>query len=90
MSEGTMEPRTFFGKHDAERLRGIDPGALGMFDADIDYHVLWDRCWAARWIPLEEASRVAVWRYGYASTYTGAPARVSYVGVDGVSVEREF
>lgn len=81
---------SFFGKHAAERLRGTDPGALGMFDADIGYHVLWDRCWAARWIPLGEASRVSVWNYNYASPYTGAPARVSYVDADGELVEREF
>lgn len=39
--------------------------ALGVFDYSLDYHVIWDRCWAARnGVPWSEACKVMGWDYG--------------------------
>lgn len=63
---------------------------LGMFDASIEYHVFWDRCWAALWIGPEEAASVSAWHYNYRQPYTGAPVDVWYIDNDGREVRRPY
>ena len=37
---------------------------MGIMDASLDYHVVWDRWWAfAQGVPLELLPRVAMWDY---------------------------
>ena len=80
----------FYGKHAAPRLRACPPSLMGMFDRSIDYHTLWDRCWAARWIPLRDAMEVKCWHYNYRQPYTGAPVWVWYVDNRGREVKRPY
>lgn len=78
--------------YSAKRKRVIpcDPESLGMFDASIEYHVFWDRCWAALWIGTEEAASVSAWHYNYRKPYTGAPVDVWYIDNDGREVRRPY
>ena len=78
--------------YSAKRKRVIpcDPESLGMFDASIEYHVFWDRCWAALWIGPEEAANVSAWHYNYRQPYTGAPVDVWYIDNDGREVRRPY
>ena len=80
----------FYGKHAAPRLRACPPSLMGMFDRGIDYHTLWDRCWAARWVPLREAMEVKCWHYNYRQPYTGAPVWVWYIDNRGREVKRPY
>lgn len=81
----------FYGTHATQRLRACPPSIMGVFDQGIDYHTLWDRCWAARWVPLQEALEVASWRYGqYREPYTGAPEYVWYIDGRGREVKRPY
>lgn len=80
-----------YGRRPVRNLVGCDPVMLGVFDRGIDYHVLWDRCWAAHWVPLAEALRVRMWHYGnYRQPYTGAPVYVWYIDNDGREVKRPY
>lgn len=72
------------------RQPGCAPEELGMFDHGIDYHVFWDRCWAALWIGPEEAKQVMEWHYNYRQPYTGAPAHVWYIDNHGREVRRPY
>ena len=81
----------FYGRHAAPRFSACPPALMGMFDPSIDYHTLWDRCWAARWIPLREAMEVKFWHYNYRhDPYTGAPAWVWYIDNSGREVKRPY
>lgn len=52
---------------------------------------MWDRCWAAKWIPLQEVFEVAEWHYcQYKEPYTGAPAYVWYIDNEGREVKRPY
>lgn len=74
-----------------QRLRACPPSLMGVFDQGIDYHTLWDRCWAAKWIPLQEVFEVAEWHYcQYKEPYTGAPAYVWYIDNEGREVKRPY
>ena len=73
-----------------KRVVPCDPERLGMFDASIDHHVFWDRCWAALWIGPEEAANVSVWHYNYRQPYTGAPIDVWYIDNEGREVRRPY
>lgn len=79
------------GRHAVTRLRACPPSLIGIFDSGIDYHTVWDRCWAARWIPLQEVFKVAAWHYGqYRKPYTGAPVYVWYIDNGGREVKRLY
>lgn len=80
----------FYGKHATPRLEACPPALMGMFDQGIDYHTLWDRCWAAKWVPLVEAMEVKVWHYNYRQPYTGAPVWVWYIDNRGREVKRPY
>lgn len=82
----------FYGSdgHEVPRLKACLPSIMGMFDPSIDYHTLWDRCWAARWVPLCEALEVKEWHYNYRSPYTGAPVWVWYIDNRGCEVKRPY
>ena len=79
----------FYGKRATPRLQACPPSLMGMFDGGIDYHTLWDRCWAARWVPLREAMEVKCWNYTYRK-HDLAPAYIWYVDVDGREVKRPY
>lgn len=68
--------------HSVPRLRACPPSAIGVFDRGLDYHAVWDRCWAARWVPLREAFEVREW--------TGAPVWVWYIDMEGREIKRPF
>lgn len=78
------------GRHAVPRLKACPPSIVGVFDGRIDYHTVWDRCWAARWIPLREAIEVKCWHYNYREPYTGAPAFVWYIDNGGREVRRPY
>lgn len=80
----------FYGTHATQRLRACPPSIIGVFDQGIDYHTLWDRCWAAKWVPLREAMEVKCWNYNYREPYTGAPAYVWYIDNRGFEVKRPY
>lgn len=82
----------FYGSngHEVPRLKACPPALIGVFDPSIDYHVLWNRCWAARWVPLREALEVKEWHYNYRSPYTGAPVWVWYIDNRGCEVKRPY
>ena len=80
----------FYGNRAIPNLVGRDPGELGIYDAELDYHAIWDRCWAARWVAFDEAVTVASWDYNYRKPYTGAPAFIWYVDNDGREVKRPY
>lgn len=82
----------FYGSdgHEVPRLKACPLSLMGMFDPSIDYHTLWDRCWAARWVPLREALEVKEWHYNYRSPYTGAPVWVWYIDNRGCEVKRPY
>lgn len=76
----------FYGKR---RIPG-SPEAFGVFDPATDYHVVWDRCWAARWVGAEEAANVMRWNYNYRKPYTGAPVYIWYIDNRGREVKRPY
>ena len=81
----------FYGEHAVPRLAACPPALMGMFDPGIDYHTLWDRCWAARWVPLREAMEVSRWHYNFRhDPYTGAPVYVWYIDNSGREVKRPY
>lgn len=81
----------FYGKREPVRnLIGHTPEEMGTYEPELDYHVLWDRCWAARWIPFEEALNVKSWHYNYRRPYTGAPVHVWYIDNEGREVKRPY
>lgn len=80
----------FYGNRPIPSLRACPPSLIGVFDRSVDYHVVWDRCWAARWVPLREVYEVAEWKYNYRSPYTGEPVWVWYIDVDGREVKRPY
>lgn len=80
----------FYGKHAVPRLAACPPSIVGLFDPDTDYHTVWDRCWAARWVPLREAMEVREWRYNYRQPYTGAPVWIWYIDNGGNEVKRAY
>ncbi|EEP44826.1 hypothetical protein COLINT_02325 [Collinsella intestinalis DSM 13280] len=80
----------FYGARPIPRLRSCPPSAIGLFDGSIDYHVVWDRCWAARWAPLRDVFEVREWRYNYRRPYTGAPVFIWYVDNKGREVKRPY
>ncbi len=56
--------RSLSGRHRIEGWDVSDAEALGLYDPCIDYHVCWDRCWAARrGLPKEDALGVMEWNY---------------------------
>lgn len=78
------------GRHAIPRLQACPPCLIGIFDEGIDYHTVWDRCWAARWIPLQEVFEVMEWHYNYREPYTGAPVHVWYIDNEGREVKRPY
>lgn len=58
----------FYGVRPIPRLRACSPMMIGLFDRTLDYHVVWDRCWAARWRRSRMCSRS-----GNGATTTGGP-----------------
>lgn len=79
------------GRRAVPRLLACPLDLLGVFDAVLDYHTVWDRCWAARWVGLQEALEVRSWSYsGYRAPYTGAPVEVRYVDMRGVEHRRPY
>lgn len=78
------------GRHAIPRLQACPPSVLGVDDARLDYHTVWDRCWAARFIPLAEALEVMEWRYTYRKPYTGEPEYVWYTDMAGREVKRRY
>ena len=94
--EGTSRARclAYFygtGRHAIPRLQACPPCLIGIFDEGIDYHAVWDRCWAAKWIPLQEVFEVAGWHYcQYKEPYTGAPVYVWYIDNEGREVKRPY
>ena len=80
----------FYGDRAVPRLRACPPSLIGVFDAGTDCHTVWDRCWAARWVPLREAMEVREWRYNYRMPYTGAPVFIWYIDNEGREVKRPY
>ena len=78
------------GRHAIPRLQACPPSLIGLDDERIDYHTVWDRCWAARWIPLAEALEVKTWRYNYRAPYTGAPMYIWYIDNQGREIRRPY
>lgn len=80
----------FYGARPVPRLQACPPMMVGLFDRSLDYHVVWDRCWAARWAPLQDVFEVREWRYNYRRPYTGAPVFIWYVDNKGREVKRPY
>lgn len=81
----------FYGRHATPRLQACPPSLIGLYDERLDYHTVWDRCWAAKWIPLREVFQVAEWHYcQYKEPYTGAPVYVWYIDNEGREVKRPY
>lgn len=54
------------GKFPAGDLTIEDEGLLGVFDRSVNYHLLWDRAWAARkGIPKEKLGNMFRWDYAH-------------------------
>lgn len=80
----------FYGTRQIPRLQACSPMMIGLFDRSIDHHVVWDRCWAARWAPLIDVFEVREWRYNYRMPYTGAPVFIWYIDNKGREVKRPY
>lgn len=53
------------GKRRADGFTLADADLLGVFDASMDYHAVWDRAWAARQgLPKRDIVRLVRWDYG--------------------------
>lgn len=78
------------GRHAVPRLQACPPALIGLYDEGLDYHTIWDRCWAARWIPLQEALEVMEWHYNYRKPYTGAPEWIWYTDNGGREIKRPY
>lgn len=60
----------FYGVRPVPRLRACPPTMIGLFDRALDYHVVWDRCWAAAGLRSSMSSRS-----GSGATTTGGRTR---------------
>lgn len=80
----------FFGDRAIPRLQACPPSLIGVDDERIDHNTVYDRCWAARWIPLAEALEVKMWHYNYRTPYTGAPIYIWYIDNQGREIRRPY
>lgn len=80
----------FYGARPVPRLRACPLAMIGLFDRTLDYHVVLDRCWAARWAPLIDVFAVREWRYSYRMPYTGTPVFIWYIDNEGREVKRPY
>ena len=56
----------FDGRKSSEPLQCTSPAQIGVFDPRLDYHTVWDRCWARmRGLPMEQVYRLKSWDYGH-------------------------
>lgn len=53
------------GKYRVEGFTVTDVDLFGVFDLTLDYHVCWDRKWAAiKGVPKDRIADIAAWDYG--------------------------